>query len=149
MVRAAAVAISLVFLAPLTVKAADQDGEPVLKQQGKASYYGDDFHGKKTATGERLDQDKLTTASKTLPLGSKATVTNQETGKSVDVEINDRGPYAKGRVIDVTKKAAEKLDMKEDGVAPVTVEARPSQQPDPEVKEKITEKAEAQEKKPR
>jgi|SRR5690349_12935612 len=143
MMRAVAFMISLTMF-PM-IAAAEDRGEPVLKQRGEASYYGDEFEGRKTATGERFDQDRMTAASKTLPLGSKATVTNPETGKSVEVEINDRGPYVKGRVVDLTKKAAEKLDMTEDGTAPVTVEARPSQQPDPEVRDEVREKAEAQE----
>ena len=60
--------------------------------EAKPRHYGGDFHGKKTANGEIFDQNKMTAASKELPLGSKATVTNEETGKSVDVKINDRGP---------------------------------------------------------
>ncbi|HEY0526716.1 MAG TPA: septal ring lytic transglycosylase RlpA family protein [Stellaceae bacterium] len=117
------------------------DDEPVLQQQGGASYYADKFHGRKTATGETFSQNKMTAASRDLPLGTHVTVTNQENGKSVDVKVNDRGPYADGRVIDLSKKAAEKLDMKHDGVAPVTVEARPSAQPTEELKQAVEEKA--------
>jgi|SRR4051794_38456966 len=119
-------------------------GEPVLKQNGKASYYGDKFNGRKTASGKRFDQNGMTAASKTLPLGTKATVTDKDTGKSVNVTVTDRGPHAKGRVMDVSKKAAQKLEMTHDGVDPVTVEARPSQQPNPEIRRKIEEKATAQ-----
>lgn len=90
-------------------------------QVGTASYYGKRFAGKKTASGERMSPSKMTAASKTLPLGTKARVTNLKTGKSVAVTVNDRGPYAAGRVIDVSPKAAEALDMKDDGVAPVKV----------------------------
>jgi rare lipoprotein A len=117
------------------------DDEPVLQQQGDASYYADSFHGKKTATGETFSQNKMTAASRDLPLGTHVTVTNQENGKSVDVKVNDRGPYVDGRVIDLSKKAAEKLDMKHEGVAPVTVEARPSAQPTEELKQAVEEKA--------
>jgi rare lipoprotein A (peptidoglycan hydrolase) len=91
-------------------------------ERGEASWYGEEFEGKKTASGERFDPDKLTAAHPTLPLGSKAKVTNEETGKSVTVEINDRGPYADGREIDVSKAAAERLDMVHDGEADVKIE---------------------------
>ena len=131
-------AASFVALPIVGVLAED---EPVLQQQGEASYYADKFHGRKTATGETFSQNKLTAASRDLPLGTHVTVTNQENGKSVDVKVNDRGPYVDGRVIDLSKKAAEKLDMKDDGVAPVTVEARPSAQPTEELKQAVQEKA--------
>ncbi|KAA0678487.1 septal ring lytic transglycosylase RlpA family protein [Azospirillum brasilense] len=119
-----------------------EEGEPVIVHEGEASFYGGSFHGKKTASGERFDQNKPTAASRELPLGSKVTVTNQDNGKSVDVIVNDRGPYVDGRVIDLSKKAAKKLDMIEDGVAPVRVEAKPSEQPTEAVKEKVEAKAE-------
>lgn len=121
-----------------------QQAEPLLSQQGEASYYGDKFQGKKTATGETFDKNKLTAASPDLPLGTRATVTNQENGKSVDVKINDRGPYADGRIIDLSQKAADKLDMKEQGVAPVKVEARPSSQPTEHLKAAVDERAKTQ-----
>ena len=73
--------------------------------------------GKKTASGERFDQDELTAAHPELPLGSEVTVTNPDTGKEVEVEVNDRGPYAKGRDIDLSKAAAEELGITEEGVA--------------------------------
>ena len=98
-------------------------GEPVIEQKGEASWYGSDFHGKKTANGEKFDQHKMTAAHPTLPLGTDAKVTNLETGKSVDVEITDRGPYKKGRDIDMSKAAAKKLGMTKDGDAPVKIEA--------------------------
>jgi rare lipoprotein A len=117
------------------------DGEPVVVHEGEASFYGPGFHGKKTATGEIFDQNKPTAASRELPLGTKATVTNQENGKQVEVTINDRGPYAEGRVIDLSKGAARKLDMIEDGVAEVRVEAKPAEQPTEKAKDKVEEKA--------
>jgi rare lipoprotein A len=86
----------------------------------------------------------MTAASKELPLGSKATVTNEETGKSVDVKINDRGPYAEDRVLDVSKGAAKKLDMIDDGTAPVTIEVDPDKQPNDKVREKVEDLAEKQ-----
>jgi rare lipoprotein A len=124
--------------APDAAAAAQQ---PVVQQHGEASYYSDKFQGQTTASGDRFSQHKLTAASRTLPLGSRVTVTNEANGRSVDVTVNDRGPYVDGRVIDLSKKAAEKLKMKEDGVAPVTVEARPSSQPTEELKQKLQEKA--------
>ncbi|AWK86447.1 septal ring lytic transglycosylase RlpA family protein [Azospirillum thermophilum] len=117
------------------------NGEPVIVHQGKASFYGGKFHGRKTASGERMNQNKRTAASRVLPLGTKATVTNQENGKSVEVIVNDRGPYVGGRVIDLSRKAAHDLGMVEDGVVPVRVEAKPSEQPTEEVKEKVEAKA--------
>lgn len=117
------------------------DGQPVVVHEGEASFYGPGFHGKKTATGEIFDQNKPTAASRELPLGTKATVTNQENGKQVEVTINDRGPYVDGRVIDLSKGAARKLDMIEDGVADVRVEAKPAEQPTEKAKDKVEEKA--------
>jgi rare lipoprotein A len=115
--------------------------EYLLQQRGRASYYSDSFHGRKTATGETFSQNKLTAASQTLPLGSMVTVTNVKNGKSVNVKVNDRGPYVKGRIIDLSKKAAEKIGITEQGVAPVKVEARPSSQPTDELKEAVGEQA--------
>lgn len=89
---------------------------------GKASWYGPAAAGRKTSTGERLDPNKLTAASTQLPLQSRALVTNLENGYSVCVRINDCGPYIKGRKIDVSKRAAEKLDMTHSGTAPVKIE---------------------------
>ncbi len=98
--------------------ALDRSGK---RRAGKASYYGPGFAGKKMANGKPMDPRGSGAASKTLPLGTKAKVTNTETGKSAEVVIKDRGPYVPGRIIDVTPATAEKLDMKEDGVAPVVV----------------------------
>ena len=102
----------------------DTKGDPVVEQVGEASWYGKGFHGKKTANGEKFDQNDKTAAHPTLPLGTEATVTNLETGKSVDVKVNDRGPYTKGRDIDLSKEAAEKIGMKKDGAVPVKIEAK-------------------------
>jgi rare lipoprotein A (peptidoglycan hydrolase) len=99
-------------------------GEKVVEQVGEASYYGKGFHGKKTAGGKKFNQGDRTAAHPTLPLGSEAKVTNLETGKSVEVEINDRGPYAKGRDIDLSKAAAKEIGIdKKNGEAPVKIEA--------------------------
>ena len=97
--------------------------EPAFRQVGVASWYGPGFHGRKTASGERFDQNDFTAAHRKLPLGSEVKVTNLENGRSITVEINDRGPYAKGRVLDLSKAAARKLGMVENGVAKVRIEA--------------------------
>ena len=99
------------------------DRELKYVEQGEASWYGPGFHGKKTASGEKYDSNDLTAAHRKLPLGSEATITNLENGKQVEVEINDRGPYAAGRKIDLSKSAAEKLDILDDGTAPLRIEA--------------------------
>lgn len=107
----------------------DANGNPIVEQTGEASWYGKRHHGRKTANGERFDQHGLTAAHPTLPLGTKAKVTNLETGKSAEVTINDRGPYAKGRDIDVSKAAAEKIGVGKDGAAPVKIEAQVPPEP--------------------
>jgi len=89
---------------------------------GTASWYGPGFHGKRTASGEIYDQNRLTAAHKTLPLGSKARVTNLENGSAVEVEINDRGPFVEGRIIDLSRAAAGALGFVKSGTAPVQVE---------------------------
>lgn len=99
-------------------------GEPVIEQSGEASSYGKGFQGKTTASGEKFDKNEMTAAHPTLPMGTEAKVTNLETGKSVDVRINDRGPYTKGRDIDLSEKAAKELEMTKSGVAPVKIEAK-------------------------
>jgi len=106
------------------------DGKPIIEQTGEASSYGQGFHGKTTANGEKFDKNNLTAAHPTLPLGTKATVTNLDNGLSVDVRINDRGPYVKGRDIDVSEGAAKELDMTKSGIAPVKIEAKiPNEKP--------------------
>jgi rare lipoprotein A len=90
-------------------------------QIGKASYYGGRFDGRTTASGTKLRPNRLTAASKTLPLGTKAKVTNLENGKAVDVIVTDRGPHARHRILDVSPKAAARLGMKGQGVVPVKV----------------------------
>ncbi len=86
-------------------------------QSGVASWYGGKFHGRKTASGERYNQNGMTAAHKTLPFGTRVQVTNTRTGNSVVVRINDRGPFVKGRVIDLSRAAASQLGV--NGVAPV------------------------------
>ncbi len=87
--------------------------------RGIASWYGGRFIGRKTANGEIYTARKLTAAHRTLPFGTRIRVTNLENGKSVVVRINDRGPYVNNRVIDLSMKAAEEIDMIEMGIARV------------------------------
>lgn len=89
------------------------------QETGVASWYGPGFRGKPTASGERFRPRRRTAAHRTLPFGTVVKVTRTDTGRSVRVVINDRGPYAAGRVIDLSKRAARKVDMIQDGVAPV------------------------------
>src|SRR6201997_1289898 len=91
-------------------------------QEGLASWYGDDFHGRQTANGEVFDMESLTAAHPTLPMPCYARVTNLSNGKSLIVRVNDRGPYHGNRLIDVSNKAAELLEFKGNGVARVRVE---------------------------
>jgi rare lipoprotein A len=91
-------------------------------QRGKASYYSTKFSGRRMANGKRFNPNADNAAHKTLPLGSTAKVTNLENGKSAEVTVEDRGPYARGRIMDVSPKTAQQLDMKKDGTAPVVVE---------------------------
>lgn len=97
-------------------------GPNQLSQIGIASWYGPGFHGKLTADGTVYDQNTLTAAHKTLPLGSRVLVKNLMNGKSVNVLINDRGPFVAGRVIDLSYRAARELDMIAPGTAPVRID---------------------------
>jgi len=90
-------------------------------ETGMASFYADKYVGRKTSNGETFKQNKLTAAHKTLPFGTKVKVTNLNNGQSVKVRINDRGPFIQGRIIDLSKKAAQKINMVNAGVAKVTI----------------------------
>ncbi len=92
------------------------------RAEGKASWYGTRHHGKRTASGERFDKNALTAAHRTLPFGSRVRVTNLRNRRSVVVRINDRGPHGRGRLIDLSHRAARELGMLDTGVAPVRVE---------------------------
>jgi rare lipoprotein A len=99
----------------------------VFKEKGQASYYGGQFHGRPTASGVPFDQNAVTAAHPKLPLGTEVTVTNQNTGKTIKVEVNDRRPYVDGRDIDLSKGAAQKLGIVEQGIAKVEIEATKQQ----------------------
>lgn len=90
-------------------------------RKGLASYYADSYEGKTTANGEIYRQGKITAAHKTLPFGTKVEVTNLSNNKSVVVRINDRGPFIRGRIIDLTMAAAREIDMVGAGVAKVKI----------------------------
>ena len=114
----AGIALSLVLaVAPLTQ--AHADGKVL---SGVASWYGPGFHGRTTANGERYNMNDMTAAHKSLKFGTMVKVTNETNGKSVVVRINDRGPYVGSRIIDLSKSAAETINMIGPGTAAVTVE---------------------------
>lgn len=124
-VRGMVATLAVVMLPVLTADGpAEAHGAaaPVFVQQGVASWYGPGFHGRRTASGVRFNQHDLTAAHRRLPLGTRAVITNLQNGKMVEVEINDRGPYKRGRIIDLSRGAAERLGMKDAGVMPVRVE---------------------------
>ncbi len=93
-------------------------------KKGYASYYADFYEGRKTANGEVFKHNKITAAHKKLPFGTKVEVTNLKNNKSIVVRINDRGPFVKGRIIDLTKTAAKEIDMIGDGIVKVKIRYR-------------------------
>ena len=103
-----------IMILPVTVSA--------QTQSGKASYYSKKFSGRMTASGERLHKDSLTCAHRSYPFGTLLKVTNITNGQQVVVRVNDRGPFRKGRIIDLSWGAAKALGMIAQGIAPVTVE---------------------------
>jgi len=98
----------------------DQQG---FIQEGIASWYGSDFHGKPTSNGETYDMFAMTAAHKTLPMGTFVMVRNERNGRQVVVRVNDRGPFVKGRIIDLSYSAAKELEIVGPGTAPVRIEA--------------------------
>jgi rare lipoprotein A len=99
-------------------------------QNGLASWYGREEQGKRTADGEIFNRHRFTAASRHLPFNTLVHVTNENNGRTVDVRITDRGPFVKGRILDLSEAAADTLDMKKSGTAPVKIEvvAPPSAQ---------------------
>lgn len=94
----------------------------IVGAQNKASYYAPSFHGRKTASGEIFNQNKLTCAHKTLPFGTKLKVTNIKTGKWVIVTVNDRGPFVKSRIVDLSLKAFKQIAHIKSGIVKVIIE---------------------------
>lgn len=111
--------IMIVLLSLLVPKV---DTKPYPTEFGIASWYGPGFHGRQTASGVLYDQNLMVAAHKTLPFGTVARVTNLENGLQVEVCVVDRGPYVKGRVIDLSASAAKALDMMSKGTARVRIE---------------------------
>lgn len=106
---------------------------PNYIETGKASWYGHEFQGQETASGEVFDPKKMTAAHPSLPMGTKVEVTNLENNKKAEVKINDRGPFVEGRVIDISPVAAKKLGMVKKGTAKVKIVSK-------SVKKKISKK---------
>ena len=104
--------------------APDASGAPgrVFTQEGQASWYGANHHGKTTANGEPFDMEAMSAAHRTLPFGTMVQVTNKANGKTVTVRINDRGPFVNGRIIDLSARAARELGIVKSGVATVRIE---------------------------
>jgi rare lipoprotein A len=107
------------------------DSSAGYRERGIASWYGREFHGKPTSGGERYDMHDMTAAHKTLPIPTWVEVTNLENGKSVVVKVNDRGPFVDDRIIDLSYRAAQDLDMIRNGTARVQVRALDNQRPAP------------------
>lgn len=119
--------MSVSLLSPLD-DASSQTPSPWV-QYGVASWYGVPFHGRLTANGERYDMFNISAAHQYAPLGIHAIVTHLQTGRMIRVRINDRGPFVKGRVIDLSYGAASRLGMVQAGLAPVKIEFLPDTQP--------------------
>ena len=103
-------------------RAAETSGAPIARgyvEEGLASWYGEPYHGRATASGERYDMWQMTAAHRTLPFGTRVRVTNRATGRSADIVINDRGPFVEGRILDLSRAAAEALGAVETGVIPI------------------------------
>lgn len=114
---------NIVVVAALVAGLSSISGAAVAGDQcGGASWYGPGFHGKKAASGERFNQNAMTAAHRSLPFGTVVKVVDQRTGKSIQVKINDRGPFHKGRIIDLSKAAASKLGFQNRGTTKVCIE---------------------------
>ncbi|RLA13092.1 MAG: septal ring lytic transglycosylase RlpA family protein [Gammaproteobacteria bacterium] len=122
MKRPQLLAWNLLLMLTFAISTAGHPGTAMEAQLGEASYYADSLDGNKTASGARYNKNALTAAHRTLALGSLVKVTYLKTGKSVEVVINDRGPYAKNRIIDLSRAAAQRLGLIDDGHGTVKVE---------------------------
>lgn len=117
--KVAAAAVKPKAKSKVVAKAKPESGSSF--QSGVASWYGGNFHGRKTANGETYNMNEMTAAHKTLPFGTRVRVTNTRNGDSVVVRINDRGPFIAGRIIDLSRAAASEIGVTSSGVAPVKV----------------------------
>jgi rare lipoprotein A len=122
--RALALAIAPLVIASLAVCSTRPPVRetPPYKATGLASYYGKKFHGRRTASGERFNMHAMTAAHRNFKFGTRVNVTNLKNKRSVTVRINDRGPFARGRIIDLSYAAAKKIGMVADGVVRVKIE---------------------------
>ena len=123
----------LATLPPVTPAGSHVDASG-RKQKGRASYYSPHFAHRKMADGQSMNPQSNVAASKNLPLGTTAKVTNLQNGKSANVKVEDRGPYAAGRVMDVSPAVADQLDLKKEGTAPVEVKPITVPQPNGAIK---------------
>jgi len=121
LVGAVLLLLSLTACASPQPVAAAYHGSIGYEEVGIASWYGGRYHGRQTASGERFDMHALTAAHPSLPFGTRVRVENLENGRSVVLRINDRGPFVTGRIIDVSKHAAERLGFRRQGVVRVRV----------------------------
>jgi len=110
------------FTLLLLIWISETSAQSLFVQEGMASYYADKFEGKPTASGEKYKHDRLTAAHKTLPFGTIIRVTNLANNKTVEVKVNDRGPFVEGRIVDLSKLAATRLDFVNKGLAKVKLE---------------------------
>lgn len=110
------------MLAAVTLSLPVLAAKPGDVQTGIASYYHDSLHGNRTASGQVYDKTRMSAAHKTLPLGSKVRVTDVRTGKVITVDVNDRGPFIKGRIIDLSRRAARELGIIQRGITKVKME---------------------------
>lgn len=99
------------ILSPSIAEAEPRAKTKKSAQSGKASWYGPGFHGKRTASGEKFNSNAMTAAHRTLPFGTRVRVVNKKNGRSVVVRINDRGPYAHGRIIDLSRASAQAIGI--------------------------------------
>jgi len=121
-VYALAAVLALLVATPTGQGQEFADTLPDWMQQGRVSWYGPGFHGRRTANGEVFDTNALTMAHRSLDFGSEVRVTNLENGRSVVVRVNDRGPYVRGRIADLSRAAADELGFVDDGVVRARIE---------------------------
>ena len=121
-VAVAFAAALLAVPAPETSVPSQAPVAPIWTQNGKVSWYGPGFHGRRTANGEIFDTNEMTMAHRSLAFGSKVRVTNLDNGRSIVVRVNDRGPYVGGRIADLSHAAASRLGFVEDGVVHARIE---------------------------
>lgn len=119
--REIGIELAIILVISLALVGWAHAGQRCAGQAGIASYYGPGFHGRRTASGERFNQNAMTAAHRTLPFGSRVRVINLGNGKAVVVRVNDRGPFVRGRVVDISRGAAIQLGMIHRGVIRVCI----------------------------